>query len=89
VLESIRKIKQQDAKDIWLLGGGQTIRLLLNHDLVDELQLCYIPATLGEGIPLFPDKAKTLKWELIDSKSFGDVILKVCYRKARMENHHQ
>jgi dihydrofolate reductase len=80
VLEKIRQIKCQESKDIWLLGGGQTIRLLLNHDLIDELQLYYIPVMLGESIPLFPCKMKTSKWKLSDNKSFENGILKVNYQ---------
>jgi dihydrofolate reductase len=80
VLERIRQIKYQEGKDIWLLGGGQTIRLLLNHDLVDELQLCYILVMLGEGIPLFPCKMKSSEWKLSDTKSFENGILKVDYQ---------
>jgi dihydrofolate reductase len=85
VLERIRQIKCQEGKDIWLLGGGQTIRLLLNHDLVDKLQLCYIPVMLGEGIPLFPCKMKTLKWILSDNKSFENGILKVLYSRVKTD----
>jgi dihydrofolate reductase len=84
VLEKIRQIKYQEGKDIWLLGGGQTIRLLLNHDLVDELQLCYIPIMLGEGVPLFPCKMKTSQWILSDNKSFENRILKALYKKAKI-----
>jgi dihydrofolate reductase len=83
VLERIRQIKCQEGKDIRLLGGGQTIRLLLNHDLVDELQLCYVPVMLGEGIPLLPCKMKTSKWILSGNTSFENGILKVLYRKAK------
>ncbi|MDR2773130.1 MAG: dihydrofolate reductase family protein [Tannerella sp.] len=82
VLERIRQIKCQEGKDIWLLGGGQTIRLLLNHDLVDELQLCYIPVMMGEGIPLFPCKMKTSKWELTGSTVYDSSVLKVDYKRA-------
>lgn len=79
VLEYIRQIKRQDGKDIWLLGGGQTIKLLLNHDLVDELHLCYIPVMFGDGIPLFPSGMKTSRWELRGSKTFESGVLKVDY----------
>ena len=85
VLEKIRQIKCREGKDIWLLGGGQTIRLLLNHDLVDELQLCYIPVMLGEGIPLFSGKMKPSKWKLSDNKSFENGILKVLYSRAKTD----
>lgn len=81
VVASIHQLKLQDGKDIWLVGGGQTVTLLLNHDLVDEIQICYIPLVLGEGIPLFPNKPKESKWELKESKVYDSGILKVDYLK--------
>lgn len=81
VIEAIHQIKHQKGKDIWLMGGGQTITLLLNHDLVDEMQICYIPLILGEGIPLFPNKPKESQWKLMGSTAYDSGILKVDYRR--------
>ncbi len=81
VIETIHQLKQQEGKDIWLMGGGQVITLLLNHDLVDEMQISYVPVILGEGIPLFPNKPKESKWELVNSTAFDSGILKVDYKR--------
>jgi dihydrofolate reductase len=80
VIETILLLKQQEGKDIWLVGGAQTIVQLLNLDLIDELQFCYIPVILGKGIPLFSGIMKESKWKLTGSKAFETGILKVDYR---------
>ncbi len=36
VVETIFKLKQEEGKDIWLVGDGELITMLLNEDLVDN-----------------------------------------------------
>jgi dihydrofolate reductase len=81
VIESIIQLKQQEGKDIWLVGGGQTITQLLNLDLIDELQFSYIPVILGKGIPLFSDKMKESSWKIKGQISNNSGILKVDYQR--------
>lgn len=76
VIETVETLKQQKGKDIWLVGGGEIITLLLNHDLVDEMQICYIPVILGNGIPLFPNQPKESTWKLAESKAYDSRIIK-------------
>lgn len=76
VVETVKALKQQDGKDIWLVGGGQVITLLLNHDLVDEMQICYIPVILGNGIPLFPNQPKESTWKFAGSEAYDSGIVK-------------
>ncbi len=82
VVTAIRQLQQQEGKGMWLMGGGQVVTLLLNHDLVDEIQIAYIPVILGDGIPLFPNKPKESKWELAGNTAYDSGILKVDYKKA-------
>ena len=53
VVNFVKNLKQQEGKDIWLIGGGTINTLLLNAQLIDEIQLALVPIFLGEGIPLF------------------------------------
>ena len=81
VVETISGLRKQDGKDIWLVGGGELTAMLLAADLVDEMQIAYIPVILGKGIPLFPEQPKESKWELISNVAYDSGILKVDYRK--------
>lgn len=81
IYRRISALKEAEGKDIWLVGGGVLTTMLLNHDLIDEMQIAIVPTILGEGLPLFPNKPKTSKWTLVENKAYmSDVILNV-YKK--------
>lgn len=41
-----------DGKDIWLFGGGQVARTLLEAGLVDVVEVAIMPVLIGSGIKL-------------------------------------
>ena len=84
VIDRIRQLRNGEGKNIWLFGGGELTSMLLAADLVDEMQICYIPVVLGKGIPLFPGQPKGSDWELINSKSYKSGTLIVEYRKIKI-----
>jgi len=53
VEEFIRKLKEQEGKNIWLFGGGQFIQTVRELNLVDEYFISIIPKLIGNGISLF------------------------------------
>lgn len=81
IIDRIKQLRDSDGKNIWLFGGGKLTAMLLEADLVDEMQISYIPVVLGKGIPLFPEQAKKSKWELMGSATYNSGILKVDYKK--------
>lgn len=83
VIERILDLRNQPGKDIWLFGGGELISMLLAADLVDEMQIAYIPIILGQGIPLFPDNPKESRWELRHSMCYGNGVVKISYIKLK------
>jgi dihydrofolate reductase len=52
VEEAVLALKQQPGKDIWLFGGGELCRGLLERHLVDTIEVAVIPVVLGDGVPL-------------------------------------
>jgi dihydrofolate reductase len=82
VAEEVRKLKEQPGKNVAVLGSGELVQTLMEHDLVDEYFLAVFPIVLGSGKRLFRDADRVRKLSLVDSKSTttGGVLL--TYRHA-------
>ena len=52
--EVVAALKKKPGRDIWLFGGGELFRTLLERGLVDSVEVAVMPVLLGEGIPLLP-----------------------------------
>ena len=52
-----QSLKAQPGKDIWLFGGGELFRTLLEAGVVDTVEPAVVPVLLGSGIPMLPSSA--------------------------------
>ena len=50
----VADLKAERGKDIWLFGGGELFRSLLDAGLVDGVDVGVVPVLLGKGIPFLP-----------------------------------
>jgi dihydrofolate reductase len=55
----VAALKRKPGRDIWLYGGGEVFRSLLDARLVDTVEVAVMPVLLGSGIPLLPSGATT------------------------------
>jgi len=63
---------------VWLFGGANLFRYLLDQGLVDRVEVSVIPVLLGGGIRLVPDgQAHSLR--LVSSDALSDGILQLVY----------
>lgn len=76
----VPKLKQQEGKDIWLIGGGQLITSFLNEGFIDEIIISIAPVILGDGIPLFANTPKETKLKLHETQHFGNGIVNLTYQ---------
>lgn len=79
-INKIKKLKNLDGKNIWMLGGGVLTASLLECKLIDKMILIYLPVMLGNGIPLFPKFNGKSNWKLVNNQSFRNSILQVEYQ---------
>ncbi|WP_086829870.1 dihydrofolate reductase family protein [Allokutzneria sp. NRRL B-24872] len=72
---TIRELKQQDGKDLWLWGSLQLMRSLMDAGLVDEVRMMVSPVSRGRGTRLFED---THDLHALDATAYvnGIVILR-------------
>lgn len=66
----VKEIKAQPGKDIWLFGGGELFRSLLEAGVVDGVGAAIMPIVLGGGIPFLPTPAQRAKLKLIKHKLY-------------------
>ena len=50
--ETVSALKAKPGKDIWLFGGGELFRSLLDVNLVDTIEVAVMPILLSQGVPL-------------------------------------
>jgi dihydrofolate reductase len=62
--EHVRALKAAPGKDIWLYGGGELFRTLLEDGLVDTVEPAVVPVLLGGGVPLLPSPAARTRLSL-------------------------
>lgn len=87
IIETISELRNQEGKDIWLVGGGKLIVMLLNQNMVDEMIITTIPVVLGNGIPLFPEQSKESQWKLQDCTGYKNGVVQVTYKKASVQKN--
>jgi dihydrofolate reductase len=56
--QTVTSLRSKTGKDIWLFGGGELFRSLLDVGLVDTVEVAVMPVLLGSGIPLLPGGAQ-------------------------------
>ena len=76
----VRRLKEQEGKDICVMGGGLFAKSLFEADLIDEIGFNIHPVLLGSGIPLFHEMNHQIDLELISCKQFKNGCLMVSYR---------
>ena len=57
--KTVNELKAQPGRDIWLYGGGELFRSLLDAGVVDTVEVAVMPVLLGSGIPLLPSGRST------------------------------
>ena len=82
--DTVRKVRKKPGKDIWLFGGGELFRTMLDAGLVDGIDVGVIPVLLGGGIPMLPAPARTAKLKLTKHKLYKKSgILMLAYDVVR------
>ncbi|MGN1078956.1 MAG: dihydrofolate reductase family protein [Alphaproteobacteria bacterium] len=70
----VKRLKQQNGKDIWIYGGANIVQQLVNENLIDYYQITIIPIILGKGIRLFESIELKIKMKLLTAQSYNGMI---------------
>jgi dihydrofolate reductase len=80
VASAIRELKARPGQELQVHGSGTLVRWLLEHDLVDELNLMVFPVIVGDGTRLFPDKGADTAVRLVESRTTPSGVAIQVYR---------
>jgi dihydrofolate reductase len=73
---TIRELKEQSGKDIWLWGSLKLTHSMLDAGVVDEVRMLVCPVSRGMGTRIFED-SQDLK--LVKATSFDNGVAILCY----------
>jgi dihydrofolate reductase len=83
VVTEVSKLKQELDGEIVVPASYQLARMLLEHDLVDELRLVVFPVVLGSGERLFGESSDMKSMRLVSMNTIGDGLAFVTYEVVR------
>jgi dihydrofolate reductase len=76
----VRDMRQEDeAGDIWIVGGPASTAPLLAAGLVDQLEISVMPQLLGNGIRLFPEGGPAAPLKLLSHQAYADGVISLTY----------
>jgi dihydrofolate reductase len=77
--DSIKALREQSSKDIWLFGGGNLFQQMLSIKEVDTVEVSVIPVLLGGGTQLLPPPAQQTKLNLTSHKAYSSGRMHLVY----------
>lgn len=79
--ELIKRLKCSKGKDVWICGGADIVRQLLNEGLIDMFHISVIPVLLGGGIRLFNASVMQVGLQLVRTQHCNGIVEMVYKRK--------
>jgi dihydrofolate reductase len=80
--KELSRMKEDDGKDILLLGSGSIVAAAVRSGLVDEYRLRVEPIVLGTGKPLFLEPQERRKLKLVKAWTFPSGVLGLHYERV-------
>ena len=81
--DAVAKLKEEQGKDIVILGSGELVRSLMPRGLIDRFVLLVHPLVLGSGQRLFADDGSNAALRLTDTKTTPKGVVITTYETAR------
>jgi len=82
VAEAVRKLRDEVDGVIQVPGSKQLVDELMEHDLVDQINLMIFPVVLGTGFRVFGEYTDRKTLRLVESKTVGEGIVVLVYERA-------
>jgi dihydrofolate reductase len=76
----VKSLKEQEGRDICVMGGGELGTALLEADVVDEIGFTIHPLLLGSGIPALHPMDRQIDLELRECRQLKNGCVLLTYR---------
>lgn len=83
IATAVARLKEEPGRDIRVIGSGQLVQTLMEHDLVDQYDLLIYRIVLGSGKRLFREGGPRLSLRLVDSQTSKAGVLILTYEPER------
>lgn len=70
----LKQLRETEGGLIWIVGGGNFLKPLIEADLIDEWWIQVAPVLLGEGKPLFEQGDYAKRLTFVDTTTMGELI---------------
>lgn len=74
IVDFTNKLKNEEGKNIWIVGGGELLHPFIKEKLVDEIILTVAPTIIGTGISLFKEGNYQLELSLKGTRRFNQFV---------------
>ena len=75
----VKRLRESQGKDIWLMGGGEIIASFLDAQAIDEFVISVVPIFIGDGIPLIARRHLHVPLSLRSTERFEDGLVQLRY----------
>jgi dihydrofolate reductase len=76
----MQTLRKQSGKDVWLMGGGNLFRHLLEMHEVDTVEVSIVPVLLGGGVALLPPPPQQSKLRLSSHRVYRSGLVSLIYQ---------
>jgi dihydrofolate reductase len=83
IAAELRRMKQESASDLVIMGSGSIVSQLAPEGLIDEYQVVVVPVVLGKGRTMFDGAKERMNLKLVTSRTFDNGNVFICYEPVR------
>jgi len=84
--DSLKTLSMEGFTNIYV-DGGKVIQSFLREDCIDEMIITRVPLLLGNGIPLFGELDRDLRFEHLETKLFPNGLVRSHYIRSGPRGH--
>ncbi len=82
----VKRIREEEGKNIWFCGGPDILKTFADLDLVDEYVFTVHPVALRSGKPLFDGIKRPMNLKLLDKRNLKSGVIGLRYQpESRIE----